>query len=199
MGSYPVANLSDPIVLVEIVVGMVFGAGLIFYFSSILTHNTDEAAKIMAEEGERQLKVPGVIEGTVKPDYQRVIGMAADQALRYMFIPSILAIASPIVLGFPFGPEVVLGALLGSTVSAIALAIYNGNSGGAFDNGKKYIESGELKGHGKGSAAHKSAVVGDTVGDIRKDVVGVALDIFIKMMSTVANTLAPVFYNYRLF
>jgi K(+)-stimulated pyrophosphate-energized sodium pump len=82
---------------------------------------------------------------------------------------------------------------------AISRAIFNGNSGGAFDNAKKYIESGMLKGHGKGSHAHKAAVVGDTVGDTRKDVVGVALDIFIKTMSTVANTLAPIFYNYRLF
>ena len=153
----------------------------------------------MAEEGERQLRIPGVLEGTVKPDYNRVIGMAADQALKYMFIPSILALVSPIVFGFPFGPEIVLGLLGGSTIMAISRAIFNGNSGGAFDNAKKYIESGLLKGHKKGSAAHKASVVGDTVGDTRKDVVGVALDIFIKTMSTVANTLAPVFYSCRLF
>ena len=125
--------------------------------------------------------------------------MAADQALRHMLVPSVLALVSPILFGIPFGPEMVLGLLGGSTIMAISRAIFNGNSGGAFDNAKKFIENGLLKGHGKGSPAHKAAVVGDTVGDTRKDVVGVALDIFIKTMSTVANTLAPIFYNYRLF
>lgn len=204
MGSYPSTGLSSASAIVDVFVGMMVGGALIFYFSSMLTHNTIEAAKFMADEGERQLReVPGILEGTVKPDYQRVIQMASDQALRYMLLPSILAIAAPVVLGFPFGPEVVLGVLIGSTITAIALAIYNGNSGGAFDNGKKYIETGKLKGCEPGTknfnVAHKASVVGDTVGDTRKDVVGVALDIFIKMMSTVANTLATVFYTYHLF
>ena len=97
-----------------------------------------------------------------------------------------------------FGVEFVGGLLIGATIVAIPRAIFMGNSGGAFDNAKKYIESGSLGGHGKGSDAHKASVVGDTVGDTRKDVVGVALDIFIKTMSTVANTLATVFQHITL-
>jgi K(+)-stimulated pyrophosphate-energized sodium pump len=111
-----------------------------------------------------------------------------------MLFPSIIALAVPVVGGALFGLDFVLGVLLGSTIVAIPRAIFMGNSGGAFDNAKKYIESGNLVGHGKGSAAHKAAVTGDTIGDTRKDVVGVALDIFIKMMSTVSTTLFVVIY-----
>jgi len=109
-----------------------------------------------------------------------------------------LALLIPVVGGFLFGVEFVGGILVGATICAIPRAIYMGNSGGAFDNAKKYVESGSLKGHGKGSAAHKAAVTGDTVGDTRKDVVGVALDIFIKAMSTVANTLVSVINSFTL-
>ena len=112
---------------------------------------------------------------------------------------SLLALLIPVVGGILFGLEFVGGLLVGATIVAIPRAIFMGNSGGAFDNAKKYIEGGFLDGHGKGSAAHKASVTGDTVGDTRKDVVGVALDIFIKMMSTVANTLATVIGSIRLF
>ena len=125
--------------------------------------------------------------------------MAAKEALHRMLAPSVLALLIPIVGGIVFGPDFVGGILVGATICAIPRAIFMGNSGGAFDNAKKYIESGSLEGHGKGSAAHKAAVTGDTVGDTRKDVVGVALDIFIKTMSTVANTLASVFSHFTLF
>jgi K(+)-stimulated pyrophosphate-energized sodium pump len=153
----------------------------------------------MADEGDKQMSVPGVLEGKVKPDYNKMIAMAATQALKKMVIPSLLAILIPIIGGFLFGVTFVGGLLVGATVVAIPRAIFMGNSGGAFDNAKKYIEGGFLEGHGKGSAAHKASVTGDTVGDTRKDVVGVALDIFIKMMSTVANTLASVFTTFTLF
>jgi K(+)-stimulated pyrophosphate-energized sodium pump len=116
-----------------------------------------------------------------------------------MLAPSLLALFVPAIGGIMFGAEFVGGILVGATIVAIPKAIFMGNSGGAFDNGKKYIESGMLEGHGKGSAAHKAAVVGDTVGDTRKDVVGVALDIAIKLMSTVANTLAPIFAAIHIF
>ena len=116
-----------------------------------------------------------------------------------MLAPSVLALLIPVVGGLLFGVEFVGGLLIGATIVAIPRAIFMGNSGGAFDNAKKFIESGRLRKHGKGSKAHKAAVVGDTVGDTRKDVVGVALDIFIKTMSTVANTLAPIFFTYHLF
>ncbi|MCI6837276.1 MAG: sodium/proton-translocating pyrophosphatase, partial [Clostridiales bacterium] len=151
------------------------------------------------DEGDKQLSIPGVLEGKVKPDYNKLIEMAARQALKTMLLPSVLALLIPIVGGFLFGVQFVGGILIGATIVAIPRAIFMGNSGGAFDNAKKYIESGAIPGHGKGTSAHKAAVTGDTVGDTRKDVVGVALDIFIKTMSTVANTLAVVFSRFTLF
>ena len=129
------------------------------------------------------------MEGKKDPDYNELVGLATSSALKKMLLPSIIALAVPFVGGAILGPTFVIGVLLGSTIVAIPRAIFMGNSGGAFDNAKKHIESGAVKGHGKGSAAHKAAVTGDTIGDTRKDVVGVALDIFIKMMSTVATTL----------
>lgn len=201
VGSYQTDN-SEPILNIAsfiVIAGGIIGGALVEYFSAVLSDNTIEAARIMADEGDRQLSIPGVLEGTVKPDYNRCIELAAKQALRKMFLPSMLAILIPIIGGFIFGVEFVGGLLVGATIVAIPRAIFMGNSGGAFDNAKKYIESGAVEGHGKGSAAHKASVVGDTVGDTRKDVVGVALDIFIKMMSTVANTLASLFASFSLF
>ncbi len=191
----PILNMASFIV----VAGAIIGGALVEYFSALLTDNTIESARLMAEEGDRQLSIPGVLEGTVQPEYNRCVEMAARQALRKMLIPSCLALLIPIAGGFLFGVEFVGGLLVGATVCAIPRALFMGNSGGAFDNAKKYIESGAIQGHGKGSAAHKAAVTGDTVGDTRKDVVGVALDIFIKMMSTVANTLVTLIRNFTLF
>ncbi len=185
----PVLNIASFIVIA----GGIIGGALIEYFSALLTDNTIESARLMADEGDRQLSEPGVLEGEKEPDYNKCIEMAAKQALKKMLIPSVLSLLIPAVGGFIFGAEFIGGILVGATIVAIPKALFMGNSGGAFDNAKKYIESGALEGHGKGSKAHKAAVVGDTVGDTRKDVVGVALDIFIKSMSTVANTLAPVF------
>jgi K(+)-stimulated pyrophosphate-energized sodium pump len=181
-----------------VVAGGIVGGALIEFFSAILTDNTIDSAREMADEGDRQLSEPGVLEGTKHPDYNKCVRMATKGALRKMLFPSILAILIPAVGGFVLGWEFVGGILVGATIVAIPRAIFMGNSGGAFDNAKKYIESGMLAGHGKGSAAHKAAVTGDTIGDTRKDVVGVALDIFIKMMSTVANTLAPLFAAFLL-
>ena len=195
LGEEPVLNIASFVV----VAGGIIGGALIEYFSAMLTDNTIESAKVMADEGDRQLSIPGVLEGKVKPDYNKCVEMAAQYALKKMLIPSVLAITIPIMGGFLFGVEFVGGILVGATICAIPRAIFMGNSGGAFDNAKKYIEGGFLKGHGKGSAAHKAAVTGDTVGDTRKDVVGVALDIFIKMMSTVANTFVTVFSHISLF
>ncbi|MBP5658161.1 MAG: sodium-translocating pyrophosphatase [Clostridia bacterium] len=181
-----------------VVAGGIVGGALIEFFSAILTDNTIDSAREMADEGDRQLSEPGVLEGTKHPDYNKCVRMATKGALRKMLFPSILAILIPAVGGFVLGWEFVGGILVGATIVAIPRAIFMGNSGGAFDNAKKYIESGMLAGHGKGSAAHKAAVTGDTIGDTRKDVVGVALDIVIKMMSTVANTLAPLFAAFLL-
>ena len=182
-----------------VIAGAILGGAIIEYFSALLTDNTIESAHLMADEGDRQLSQPGVIEGVVKPDYDKCINMAAKQALRKMTFPAVIALLVPAIGGILFGVEFVGGILIGATIVAIPRAIFMGNSGGAFDNAKKFIESGLLKGHGKGSAAHKAAVTGDTVGDTRKDVVGVALDIAIKLMSTVANTLAPLFHSFHLF
>lgn len=193
-GKEPVLNFASFVV----VAGGIIGGALIEYFSAVLTDNTIESAKKMADIGDEQLSIPGVLEGTVKPDYNMMIHLAAKNALHKMLLPSLLALAIPIVGGFLFGVQFVGGLLVGATIVAIPRAIFMGNSGGAFDNAKKYIEGGFLKNHGKGTEAHKCAVVGDTVGDTRKDVVGVALDIFIKMMSTVANTLAVVFSHFSL-
>lgn len=191
-GVEPVLNIANFVV----VAGGIIGGGLIEYFSAMLTDNTIEAAKKMADVGDKILSEPGVIEGTKDPDYNTCIELAAKEALRRMLAPSLLAMFIPVIGGIIFGVEFVGGILVGATIVAIPRAIFMGNSGGAFDNAKKYIEQGLLTGYKKGSSAHKASVNGDTVGDTRKDVVGVALDIFIKMMSTVANTLAPIFSRF---
>lgn len=192
VGSYstgePILNFASYVV----VAGGILGGALVEYFSAILTDNTIDSAKKMADDGDKLLSIPGVLEGTVKPDYNVMIRTATEEALRKMLFPSILALVIPVIGGLLFGVEFVGGLLVGATVVAIPRAIFMGNSGGAFDNAKKFIEQERLPGHGKGSAAHKASVTGDTVGDTRKDVVGVALDIFIKSMSTVANTLGGV-------
>lgn len=175
-----------------VVAGGILGGALVEYFSSLLTDNTIDSAKKMADDGDRLLSIPGVLEGTVKPDYNALIRTATEEALRKMLFPSVLALLIPVAGGILFGVEFVGGLLVGATIVAIPRAVFMGNSGGAFDNAKKYIESGKIAGQEKGSAAHRASVVGDTIGDTRKDVVGVALDIFIKSMSTVANTLGGV-------
>ena len=198
VGSYsvgePVLNFASFVV----VAGGILGGALVEYFSAILTDNTIDSAKKMADDGDKLLSIPGVLEGTVKPDYNVMIKTATEEALRKMLFPSILALVIPVVGGLLFGVEFIGGLLVGATIVAIPRAIFMGNSGGAFDNAKKFIEQERLPGHGKGSAAHKAAVTGDTVGDTRKDVVGVALDIFIKSMSTVANTLGGVIRTFTI-
>ena len=181
-----------------VVAGGILGGALVEYFCAILTDNTIDAAKIMADVGDKQM-TQEVLDGKAKPDYNMMIAMAAKEAIHRMVLPSVLALLIPIVGGFILGVEFVGGILVGATIVAIPRAIFMGNSGGAFDNAKKYIEQGMLEGHGKGSPAHKASVTGDTIGDTRKDVVGVALDIFIKLMSTVANTIAPIIKNFRIF
>ncbi len=201
VGSY-MANMDQPelnIIAPFVMAGALIGAALIKYFSGLLTDNTIDSAYKMAEEGERQLAIPGVLERKVAPDYEKVIAMASDEALRKMLQPSLMMLLVPVFGGLLFGAEFVGGILIGATIMAISDAVFMGNSGGAYDNAKKYIESGYLEGCAKGSLAHKAAVSGDTVGDTRKDVVGVALDIGIKLMSTVANSLAPVFASVHLF
>lgn len=207
IGSYATHDISLNSVVVYLAVGTVIGGALVMYFSGLLTRNTIAAAKALADAGEKQLREnPGILEGTARPNYTAIIELAANNALRNMFIPSVMALVTPVIFGFSFGPNLVLGILIGSTAIAVSLALYNGNSGGAFDNSKKSIEIAIAKLVETGVEpeaamvlAHKASVTGDTVGDTRKDVVGVALDIFIKTMSTVSNTLASLFLSYHLF
>jgi K(+)-stimulated pyrophosphate-energized sodium pump len=193
IGNYAAAGIQAPsftdLSLIPVVAGLIIGGALIEFFCAILTDNTIRSAKELANVGDRQLSDPAILSGEKDPDYNELVRLATSSALKRMLFPSIIALAVPLVGGAIFGVNFVLGILLGATVVAIPRAIFMGNSGGAFDNAKKYIEQGKLIGHGKGSAAHKAAVTGDTIGDTRKDVVGVALDIFIKMMSTVSTTL----------
>ncbi len=193
IGNYATAGIQAPSFegtsLIPVVAGLILGGALIEFFSAVLTDNTIRSAKELANVGDRQLSDPAILRGEKDPDYNELVRLATSSALKRMLFPSVIALAVPLVGGAIFGVNFVLGVLLGATVVAIPRAIFMGNSGGAFDNAKKYIEQGKLEGHGKGSAAHKAAVTGDTIGDTRKDVVGVALDIFIKMMSTVSTTL----------
>jgi len=179
--------------------GALVGAALPYIFSGVLIEAVAKAARKMVNEVRRQFKAnPGILDGTEKPDYKTCIEISSQGALAEMRLPSLLAIIIPIVTGLVFGPEFVGGLLMGATISAIMLAIFTGNAGGAWDNAKKYIETGAVKGHQKGSPAHDAAVVGDTVGDPLKDTVGPSLDIFIKIMSTVSLVAVAVFSKYNL-
>ena len=185
-GSQLELNFTNPLILA----GALIGGALPFLFSGMLIEAVANAARKMVDEVRRQFKeIPGILEGKAKPDYKTCIEMR---------MPAILSIIFPVISGFLFGPYFVGGLLIGATLSAIMLAIFTGNAGGAWDNAKKYIESGVFEGQGKGSPAHDAAVVGDTVGDPLKDTVGPSLDILIKIMSTVSLVAAVLFYNYNL-
>lgn len=184
----------------EVLVGALLGAALPYLFSGMLITAVAKAARSMVEEVRRQFReIPGILDGTAKPDYKTCIEISSQGALKEMVVPAILAISFPVVCGLLFGPELVGGLLIGATLSAIMLALYSGNSGGAWDNAKKYIESGALgEGNGKGSPAHDAAVVGDTVGDPLKDTVGPSLDILIKIMSTVSLVCVVLFEKFNI-
>jgi len=131
------------------------------------------------------------MEGTAKPDSARCIDISTKAALKEMIAPGVVAIAMPILMGFVLGAEALGGMLVGATLTGVLLALFMANSGGAWDNAKKYVEGGQLG--GKGSEAHKATVVGDTVGDPLKDTSGPAMNILIKLMSIVSLVLAPLF------
>lgn len=188
-------NFTNPLILA----GAMVGAALPYLFSGVLIEAVAKAARKMVEEVRRQFKeIPGILEGKAKPDYKTCIEISSQGALKEMRFPAILSIVFPLIAGFLFGAEFVGGVLIGATLSAIMLAIFTGNAGGAWDNGKKYIESGAIEGQKKGSPAHDAAVVGDTVGDPLKDTVGPSLDILIKIMSTVSLVAVGMFSRYNL-
>jgi len=175
-----------------VIAGLMIGGMLSFLFSSLTIKSVGKAANQMIEEVRRQFReMPGILEGTTKPDYARCVSISTDAALKEMILPAVLAIASPLVIGFVFGAEALGGMLAGTLITGIMLAIFMANSGGAWDNAKKYIEMGHHG--GKGSDAHKAAVTGDTVGDPFKDTAGPAIDILIKLMTTISLVFATMF------
>ncbi|MBU0549675.1 MAG: sodium-translocating pyrophosphatase [Candidatus Omnitrophica bacterium] len=194
MGANPDLSLLNPNVLV----GLFIGAMLPFLFSSMTIQAVGRAAGSIIVEVRRQFtEIVGLMEGKVKPDYARCVGIATSAAQKEMIMPSLTAIIAPIAVGILIGVEAVVGLLAGATVSGFALAIMMANSGGAWDNAKKYIEEGNLE--GKGSFAHRAAVVGDTVGDPFKDTSGPSLNILIKLMSMVSIVFASFILTYSLF
>ncbi len=184
---------------VEVFVGAMLGAALIFLFSSFAIRAVSQVAEQIIEEVRRQFReMPGIMKGTQKPDYARAVDITARGALRAMVLPGLLAVGAPIVVGALLKAEAEAALLMVGTISGITLATVMNNGGGAWDNAKKYIESGEFhdeKGaiHKKGSDAHKAAVVGDTVGDPFKDTAGPSVHVLIKLLSTITLVLAPLF------
>jgi K(+)-stimulated pyrophosphate-energized sodium pump len=169
--------------------GLFIGAMVAFYFSALTMSAVGRSAFAMVEEVRRQFREkPGILKGTEKPDYATCVQISTDAALKEMVVPSLLAIVVPIVIGVLMGVPGVLGLLSGGLAAAFSLAIMMANAGGAWDNAKKYIEEGHHG--GKGSDAHKAAVVGDTVGDPFKDTSGPSLNILIKLMSMVSIVVA---------
>ena len=181
-------DLNDP----KVMVGLFLGGMLPFLFSSMSIQAVGRAAEAMIDEVRRQFKeIPGIMEGTGRPEYEKCVDISTAAALKEMVIPGLLAVLSPVVVGFTLGAQALGGLLGGSIVTGVMLAIFMSNAGGAWDNAKKYIEEGNFG--GKGTPEHAAAVVGDTVGDPFKDTAGPSLNILIMLMSAVALVLAPLF------
>jgi len=188
-----VLNMIDTLTLS----GALVGAALPYLFSGILIEAVANAARKMVQEVRRQFKNnPGILTGESKPDYAECIKISSAGALSEMKLPALLAVLTPLVCGFLFGAEFVGGLLIGTTLSAIMLALFTANAGGSWDNGKKYIENGHHG--GKGSEAHSASIIGDTVGDPLKDTVGPSLDILIKIMSVISLITVSIFVKYNL-
>lgn len=181
-----------------VIIGLFIGGSLPFLFGAMTMSAVGRAAFKMVEEVRRQFKeIKGLLEGTGEPDVEKCIDIAAAAGLNEMAIPGIIAVVSPIIVGFVLGPEALGGLLAGAILTGVFLALMMANSGGAWDNAKKYIEEGNLG--GKGTPVHAAAVVGDTVGDPFKDTSGPSMNILIKLMSVVSLVLAPLFVRYTIF
>ncbi len=192
--SYAQAVNLDSIDLLDyrVIIGMLIGGMLPFVFSAMTMSSVSKAAFKMIEEVRRQFhSIPGIMEGTAKPDYKSCVAISTNAAIHEMMAPGIMAIVVPVGVGIVLGPEALGGLLAGALIAGVMLAIFMSNSGGAWDNAKKYIEAGNHG--GKGSEAHKAAVVGDTVGDPFKDTSGPSLNILIKLMTIVSLVFAPLF------
>lgn len=176
----------------EVIAGMFLGGMLPYLFSAITMEAVGKAANQMIEEVRRQFKeIPGIMEGKAKPEYAKCVEISTGAALREMIFPGLLAVIAPLATGLVLGADALGGLLAGSLVTGVLVAVQMANSGGAWDNAKKYIEGGAHG--GKGSEAHKAAVVGDTVGDPFKDTSGPSLNILIKLMTIVSLVFAPLF------
>ncbi len=174
----------------RVLIGLFIGGMLPFVFCSRAIQAVGRAAQSMIEEVRRQFKeMPGIMEGTQEPDYERCVDISTKAALKEMIVPGMMAILSPVIVGLALGAPALGGLLAGSIVTGVMLAIFMANAGGAWDNAKKYIEEGNLG--GKGTPPHAAAVVGDTVGDPFKDTAGPSLNILIKLMSIIALVMAP--------
>jgi K(+)-stimulated pyrophosphate-energized sodium pump len=184
-------SLLDPLVLT----GLFVGAMLPFLFSAMTMKSVGKAAFDMIEEVRRQFRtIPGIMEGTAEPDYAQCVAISTKAAIREMIPPGILIFGTPLIVGFLFGIPALAGLLVGSLVAGGVLAISSANSGGAWDNAKKYIEAGNLG--GKGTDTHKAAIVGDTVGDPLKDTSGPSLNILIKLSAILSLVFVPFFVEY---
>ncbi len=178
----------------RVIIGMFIGGMLPFLFSAFTMQSVGKAAFEMIEEVRRQFRtIPGIMEGTGKPDYKKCVEISTTAALKEMLVPGIMAVAAPLVVGILLGTAALGGLLAGALVTGVLMAIFMSNAGGAWDNAKKYIEEGNHG--GKGSEAHKAAVVGDTVGDPFKDTSGPSINILIKLMTVVSLVFAPLFIS----
>jgi K(+)-stimulated pyrophosphate-energized sodium pump len=181
----------------EVFLGGLFGAMLVFFFSGLAIKAVGRAAQVVIQDVRDQFREqPGIMLGTVRPDYGRTVDIVTRGALRQMILPGIVAVATPVVVGLIFkqfgvGAEAVAALLMVGTIAGIVVATFLNNAGGAWDNAKKYIETGAYG--GKGSLAHKAAVVGDTIGDPFKDTAGPSLHVLVKLLATITLVLAPLF------
>jgi len=183
-----VASLTN----VSVITGVLIGGMLTFIFSALAMRGVSDGAFAVVNEVRRQFKeIKGLMEGTAKPNYVSCVDIATKRALKSMLLPGIIVLAVPLILGFTLGPESVAGLLVGVLLTGFLMAVMMANAGGAWDNAKKFIEAGNLG--GKGSEAHKAAVIGDTVGDPFKDTAGPSLNILIKLVGKVAVIFGPVF------
>ena len=181
-------SILDP----NVVIGVLIGGMLPFLFSAMTMESVSKAAYKMIEEVRRQFhEKAGILAGTERPDYGKCVGISTNAALHEMIVPGLMAVLAPLVVGIVLGPSALGGMLCGALVTGVLMAIYMANAGGAWDNAKKYIEEGHHG--GKGSDAHKAAVVGDTVGDPFKDTSGPSINILIKLMTVVSLVFAPIF------
>jgi K(+)-stimulated pyrophosphate-energized sodium pump len=186
-------TLLNPVVLIT----LFLGAMVAFTFSGLTVQAVGRAAQAMVEEVRRQFHADeGILKGTSEPDYERCVAISTVGAQREMAIPALIAVAAPVVVGLVLGVAGVIGLLVGALSAGFVLAVFLSNSGGAWDNAKKYIESGRHG--GKSSAAHRASVIGDTIGDPFKDTSGPSLNILIKLMSIVAIVMAGVTVSYTL-